>query len=73
MRNDFKVGVNYIHEPILGGDFSTGTSGQYTLLSDSVRTRRSPTSPIFGGFFGDKTPVKQYSSTCRTTSRSTER
>ena len=23
--NNFKVGVNYIHEPILGGDFSTGT------------------------------------------------
>ncbi|MGA7615891.1 MAG: hypothetical protein WBX15_12010 [Thermoanaerobaculia bacterium] len=27
-RHDFKTGANYIHEPILGGDFSTGLNGQ---------------------------------------------
>ncbi|HLJ73486.1 MAG TPA: carboxypeptidase-like regulatory domain-containing protein, partial [Thermoanaerobaculia bacterium] len=31
MRHDFKVGANYVDEPILGGDFSVGTTGQYTL------------------------------------------
>jgi len=59
MRNDFKVGANYIDEPILGGDFSTGLTGQYTLLEDR---QGAPVSDItiFGGFFGDKTPIKQY-------------
>jgi len=59
-RHDFKTGLNYIHEPILGGDFTTGTAGQFAMLNNS------PTSPvtaitIFGGFFGDQTPVDQYS------------
>ena len=59
-RHDFKTGVNYINEPILGGDFSTGLAGQYLMLRDD------PTSPvtdivIFGGFLGFKTPMKQYS------------
>lgn len=59
-RHNFKTGLNYIHEPILGGDFTTGTSGRYDLLEDD------PNSPvtgitIFGGFFGDSTPVDQYS------------
>ena len=59
-RHDFKIGVNYIDEPTLTGDFSTGTTGQYTLLNDD------PNSPvtniqIFGGFNGSNTPVKQYS------------
>jgi hypothetical protein len=59
MRHDFKVGANYIDEPVLGGDFSTGTAGQYTLAGDA---QGSPVTDItiFGGFFGDKTPVKQY-------------
>jgi hypothetical protein len=59
MRNDFKVGANYVDEPILGGDFSTGTAGQYTLLADR---QGAPVTDItfFGGFFGDKTPIKQY-------------
>ena len=34
MRHDFKVGANYIDEPILGGDFTVGTTGQYTLTKD---------------------------------------
>ncbi len=59
-RHDFKTGVNYVHEPTLGGDFSTGVNGQFSLLEDRAG---SPVSDItiFGGFFGDDTPVDQYS------------
>ncbi|MEK6374346.1 MAG: TonB-dependent receptor [Acidobacteriota bacterium] len=59
MRHDFKVGANYIDEPLLGGDFSTGTAGQFTLLQDRVG---SPVKEIavFGGFAGYNTPIKQY-------------
>jgi hypothetical protein len=59
MRNDFKVGANYIDEPILGGDFSVGLTGQYTLTADR---QGAPVADItiFGGFFGNKTPIKQY-------------
>ncbi|HKS26122.1 MAG TPA: TonB-dependent receptor [Thermoanaerobaculia bacterium] len=58
-RNDFKFGANYIDEPLLGGDFSTGLAGQYNLLSDQ---RGSPISEITiqGGFAGYNTPIKQY-------------
>jgi hypothetical protein len=58
--NQLKLGLNYIHEPTLGGDFSTGLAGQYTLKNDVVG---SPVTDItiFGGFFGNKTPVNQYS------------
>lgn len=60
MRNEFKVGAQYVHEPELGGDFSTGLSGQFTLLENRVG---SPVTEIvvFGGFFGDDTPIDQYS------------
>jgi hypothetical protein len=59
VRNDFKVGAAYIHEPILGGDFTTGTNGRYDMLEDS------PDSPvraitIFDGFSGNETPIEQY-------------
>ena len=59
MRNDFKVGANYIDEPILGGDFTTGTTGQYILTADR---QGAPVADItiYGGFAGFKTPVKQY-------------
>jgi hypothetical protein len=58
-RNDFKVGFNYIDEPVLGGDFSSGLAGQYTLLND---VQGSPVREItiFGGFAGYNTPIKQY-------------
>lgn len=58
-RNDFKVGVNYIDEPTLGGDFTTGTAGQYQALEDR---EGSPITliQIYGGFFGDSTPIEQY-------------
>jgi hypothetical protein len=59
MRHDFKAGAQYINEPVLGGDFTTGTAGQYTLAKDQVG---SPVTAIIinGGFFGDSTPIKQY-------------
>jgi hypothetical protein len=58
--NNFKTGFNYIHEPVLGGDNTTGTTGQYSFLRDD------PNSPItditfFGGFSGESTPVNEYS------------
>ena len=59
MRHDFKVGVNYIDEPLLGGDFSTGTSGQYTL-QNNVKGSPVIDIAIFSGFAGYNTPIKQY-------------
>ncbi len=55
--NNFKVGANYIHEPVLGGDFSTGLSGQFQLNAAGNVTNIT----YFSGFFGDETPVDQYS------------
>lgn len=59
-RHDFKTGGQWIHEPILGGSFTTGTSGQFTLLEDRID---SPVTQITvnGGFAGFSTPVDQYS------------
>jgi len=59
-RHDFKIGANYIHEPTLGGDFSTGLAGQFTATEDRLG---SPISliEVFGGFFGEQTPIDQYS------------
>jgi hypothetical protein len=59
-RHDLKTGINYIHEPTLEGDFTTGTAGQFTAAEDRIG------SPItlyerFGGFSGQSTPVDQYS------------
>jgi len=59
MRHDFKVGANFIDEPLLGGDFSTGTSGQYTLR-DPVKGSPVVDIAIFSGFAGYNTPIKQY-------------
>ncbi len=58
-RHDFKTGVNYIDEPTLGGDFTTGVNGQFALRDDNIN---SPVTDItfFGGFFGNDTPVEQY-------------
>lgn len=58
-RHDFKVGINYIDEPLLGGDFSTGTAGQYTLKS-AVKGSPVIDIAIFSGFAGYNTPIKQY-------------
>ncbi len=59
-RHDFKTGFNYIHEPTLGGDFSTGLEGQFSRASDSASAPITDIT-IFGGFLGDDTPVDQYS------------
>jgi hypothetical protein len=58
--NNFKTGFNYIHEPTLGGDFTTGTTGQFSFQRNDIN---SPITDItfFGGFFGDTTPVNEYS------------
>lgn len=58
-RHDFKAGAAWVHEPVLGGSFTTGTSGQFTLRDDD------PNSPVTqitvnGGFAGFETPVEQY-------------
>jgi carboxypeptidase family protein/TonB-dependent receptor-like protein len=55
--NNFKVGANYIHEPVLGGDFSTGLNGQFQVNAAGNVTNIT----YFSGFFGDDTPVDQYS------------
>jgi len=59
-RNDWKAGVNYVDEPTLGGDFTTGTTGQYIMLANNAN---SPVTAINvnGGFSGNETPIKQYS------------
>jgi hypothetical protein len=59
--HEFKVGTLIVHEPTLGGTFSTGVDApQYTMLLDSIN---SPVTDItqFGGSFADQTPVNQYS------------
>ena len=59
--HDFKFGINFIHEPILGGDFSTGVDApQFTLKNNSIT---SPVTDItrYGGFFGNVTPGNSYS------------
>ena len=60
MRHDFKTGVAVIHEPVLGGDFTTGTTGQYSTLTDQAGSPITDIT-IFGGFNGDNTPVNEYS------------
>jgi hypothetical protein len=59
-RHDFKTGAQWIHEPILGGSFTTGTAGQFTMQSNRAD---SPVTNINvnGGFAGFSTPVDQYS------------
>src|SRR5262249_10514340 len=59
-RHDFKAGFAVIHEPVLGGDFTTGTSGQFSTLTDHAGSPIVDIT-IFGGFNGNKTPVNEYS------------
>ena len=58
-RNDFKAGVNYIDEPLLGGDFTSGVAGQYTL-ADDVQGASVTEITISGGSASYNTPIKQY-------------
>ncbi|HUP46210.1 MAG TPA: TonB-dependent receptor [Thermoanaerobaculia bacterium] len=59
-RHDLKAGVNYIHEPTLGGSFSSGLSGRYFFLGNSLD---SPITRIevYSGFNQFSTPIDQYS------------
>jgi hypothetical protein len=59
-RHDFKTGFNVIHEPTLGGDFTTGTTGQFSTLADRAGAPVTDIQ-IFGGFAGQSTPVDEYS------------
>src|SRR5436305_11126544 len=36
--NNFKAGLNYIHEPTLGGDFTTGPSRQFAFWANNVNS-----------------------------------
>ncbi|MGE5234309.1 MAG: TonB-dependent receptor [Acidobacteriota bacterium] len=58
-RHDFKAGFAYLNEPTLGGDFTVGTSGQYSLAEDRLG---SPVTDItiYGGVSRDTTPIKGY-------------
>jgi hypothetical protein len=55
----FKTGINWVHEPTLGGSFTTGTVPRFDHLGPE---RDSPiiNININGGFFGDSTPNDQY-------------
>jgi outer membrane receptor protein involved in Fe transport len=61
--HDFKAGLMFINEPTLGGDFSSGLSGQYTMIEGPAGGPDWVVSQItkYGGFSGDQTPSKQYS------------
>jgi hypothetical protein len=58
--HDIKFGINFVHEPQLEGDFSTGVDApQYTFAGDNLA---SPIVEIiqYGGFNGQKTPLNEY-------------
>jgi Carboxypeptidase regulatory-like domain/TonB dependent receptor-like, beta-barrel len=59
--HDFKFGVNFIHEPQLSGDFSTGVANPQFTVSDNSVTAPVTNITQYGGFFGQSTPVNQYS------------
>ncbi|MEO6194983.1 MAG: TonB-dependent receptor [Thermoanaerobaculia bacterium] len=58
--NNFKLGLNYIHEPTLSGDSTTGTTGQYSYRGDDINSGITQIT-INGGFSGYNTPINQYS------------
>ncbi|MFI5165327.1 MAG: TonB-dependent receptor domain-containing protein [Thermoanaerobaculales bacterium] len=61
--HDFKAGLAFINEPTLGGDFSSGLTGQYTMGMGPAGGPAWVVTDItkYGGFSGDETPTKQYS------------
>ncbi|HEY6929030.1 MAG TPA: TonB-dependent receptor, partial [Thermoanaerobaculia bacterium] len=59
--HDFKFGINFIHEPNLSGDFSTGVANPQFTVSDNSVTAPVTNITQNGGFFGQSTPVNQYS------------
>ena len=59
-RHDWKVGLNYIDEPSLGGDFTTGIAGAFTASEDRIGSPITVVE-VFGGFAGNETPIEQTS------------
>ena len=59
-RNDLKVGFNYIHEPTLGGSFSSGLVPRYTFSGNSLDAPITRIE-VNSGFNQFATPVDQYS------------
>ncbi len=57
-NHHMKAGINFVHEPTLGGTFTTGTVPQFFHTAND---RNSTISDIqfFGGIFADDTPNKQ--------------
>ncbi|HXT22741.1 MAG TPA: TonB-dependent receptor [Thermoanaerobaculia bacterium] len=58
-RHDFKAGAQYVHEPTLGGSFTSGTAGVFTMLTDD------PNGPVrditqTAGASNFDSPVNQY-------------
>ncbi len=62
-EHDFKTGLMFINEPTLGGDFTSGTTGQYSMIPGPTGGPAWVVGDItkYGGFSGDSTPTKQYS------------
>lgn len=58
-NHHFKTGVNYVHEPVLGGTFTTGVIPQFTHLGNSLD---SPIATIAqqGGEFNTESPNNQF-------------
>jgi outer membrane receptor protein involved in Fe transport len=61
--HDFKAGLAYINEPTLDGTFSTGLTGQYSMVPGPAGAPDWVVGDItkYGGFSGNATPTKQYS------------
>ena len=59
--HDFKFGVNFIHEPTLSGDFSTGVANPLYTATQNLPNSQVSNITQNGGFFGQSTPVNQYS------------
>jgi len=61
--HDFKTGLAFINEPTLDGTFSTGLTGQYSMIPGPAGGPAWVVGDItkYGGFSGNATPSKQYS------------
>jgi Carboxypeptidase regulatory-like domain/TonB dependent receptor len=59
-RHSFKAGFNWIHEPTLGGSFSSGLGGRYTYIGNN-RESGIRLIEFNSGFSRFSIPVDQYS------------
>jgi len=58
-HHDFKVGLNYVDEPVLSGGFSSGTTGIFTFNGNDTNSSLSEIT-FFSGNLGQSTPIKEY-------------